>query len=368
MVDRDIELAATNAKATGLWGDGETLWVSDNGGRRVYAYAAADGARMADREFGGRVPAIVVGGRLAPWGLWSDGDAYYVVSWAGTRSDPTAYAYRDGARAPQADGRTLWVSEYQRNAKLYAYPRPTVSSNASLMLLRVSDADPEAAGHQMDLAMGSTMIGLTVTAAVGTTTRTYGVTVARAADGSADATLSSLSLSGIDIGTIEADTTSYGADVAHTVSSTVVTATPGDAGAVVDNAVSSSLVTATPNDASAAVVVADRGTTGRPRAAALAAGENTIEITVAVVPAAVRATRCLQRASRVAARFMRHEWRPGSRMPARTAPHRRCADAPTACGRPRPAAPRRPQWNGNVERANRSVRARAGATRATVRQ
>ena len=58
-----------------------------------------------------------------------------------------------------------------------------------------------------------------------------------------DASLSALSLSGVDIGTFDADTTAYSADVAATAESTTITATPNDSGAV---------VTVTPDDDSIA--------------------------------------------------------------------------------------------------------------------
>ena len=293
LADRDIALAAANRKPTGVWGDGETLWVLDAADRHAYAYRLADGTRAADREFALAQP--VGAARLSPWGLWSDGDVFHVVSWPvsadspGT-SDPTAYAYRDGARAPEADvgdlvnqrasglwsdGVTLWVSEHLGTAKLYAYALPALSSHAALVLLRLAeadlgafsaaatsyaatvphsttrvtltahgaagtavaytaaDADPAMAGHQADLAVGANAIDVVVTAADGTTTRTYTVTVTRAIAVSADATLAALSLSGIDLGAFAAATTDYSVDVDSTVGATTVTATANHAGATV---------------------------------------------------------------------------------------------------------------------------------------
>ena len=77
-----------------------------------------------------------------------------------------------------------------------------------------------------------------------------------------DATLSGLTLSGIDIGPFAPDTTGYAADVAHAVSGTTVTATPTDA------------------DAAVVIADADGSTPGTTRSATLAVGANTITATV----------------------------------------------------------------------------------------
>ena len=75
------------------------------------------------------------------------------------------------------------------------------------------------------LAVGSgNVIAVVVTAQDGQTTQTYSVTVTRA--GSADATLSALSLSGVTLSpTFASGTTAYTASVGHAVTETTVTAT-----------------------------------------------------------------------------------------------------------------------------------------------
>ena len=87
-------------------------------------------------------------------------------------------------------------------------------------------------GATVNLAEGANTITVTVTAGNGATTQTYTVTVTRAAL-SADATLSALSLSGIDIGTFSSAVTSYTASVGSGVATTTVTATASHASAVV---------------------------------------------------------------------------------------------------------------------------------------
>ena len=83
----------------------------------------------------------------------------------------------------------------------------------------------------VSLAEGSNVITVEVTAEDGETTRTYTVTVERSADKSTDATLSSLSLSGIDFGTFSSETLSYTADVPNDVRWTRVLPSVNDLGA-----------------------------------------------------------------------------------------------------------------------------------------
>ena len=90
----------------------------------------------------------------------------------------------------------------------------------------VADAD-----GVIPLAVGSNVITIEVTAEDGQATKTYTVTVTRAAPLSTDATLSGLALSGIDFGAFDSATTSYDVNVANGVDQTTVTATANDDGA-----------------------------------------------------------------------------------------------------------------------------------------
>ena len=90
----------------------------------------------------------------------------------------------------------------------------------------VADAD-----GTVSLAVGENIITIEVTAEDTTTTKTYTVTVTRAAPPSSDATLKSLSLSNVSIGTFHSVTTSYTAQAAYSVSQTTVTPTVNHSGA-----------------------------------------------------------------------------------------------------------------------------------------
>ena len=83
----------------------------------------------------------------------------------------------------------------------------------------------------IDLVPGRNVITVHVTAKDGVTTRIYTVVVSRAKlanDLSSNASLRSLSLRGVDIGTFDSGTSSYSAQVAHEVSETTVTVMRGD--------------------------------------------------------------------------------------------------------------------------------------------
>ena len=106
---------------------------------------------------------------------------------------------------------------------------PTVNDSGAKYVIKiggVTDAD-----RTVSLAVGENIITIEVTAEDGDTTKTYTVTVTRAAPPSSDATLKSLSLSNVSIGTFNSVTTSYTAQAAHSVSQTTVTATVNHSGA-----------------------------------------------------------------------------------------------------------------------------------------
>ena len=107
---------------------------------------------------------------------------------------------------------------------------PTVNDDDATYVIKLGGAaDTDGV---ISLAVGSNVITVEVTAENGITTKTYTVTVTRAAPPlSADATLSGLALSGIDIGTFDSATTEYSADVGNDVAQTTVTPTLNDDGA-----------------------------------------------------------------------------------------------------------------------------------------
>ena len=106
---------------------------------------------------------------------------------------------------------------------------PTVNDSGASYVIKLGGVeDPDG---EISLAVGSNVITVEVTAEDGSTTRTYTVTVTRVEPPSTDASLSGLTLSGIDFGTFASGTTSYTAQVANSVTQTMVTPTVNDSGA-----------------------------------------------------------------------------------------------------------------------------------------
>ena len=100
----------------------------------------------------------------------------------------------------------------------------TASDGSASVEVTPEDADDQTLGDQVALAVGETTVAIEVIAEDGETTRTYMVTVTRA--GSANASLSSLSLSGVTLKPVFASgVTVYTASVANSVTETMVTAT-----------------------------------------------------------------------------------------------------------------------------------------------
>ena len=285
-VELDIEaLDELNGEPTGLWGDGVTLWVTQNGpasAGAVFAYDTASGQRVPVREFG-LDPA-----NISPAGIWSDGTTVWVSDGALDRL--LAYGLRRGGRLPDrdialvesngdargiwSDGITMWVLDGRR-ARLFAYdlesgtllaervlvganrdPRGIWSDGVSIW---VSDGEarhvyayrlpllPEATGGDATTALerardedfaelaragntsprGIWSDGAVLYVADSGTDRVYTYNMPDAID----ARLGQLALSGISIGAFDPDRTGYTGRVGIGVTSTTVTAVAVQAGA-----------------------------------------------------------------------------------------------------------------------------------------
>ena len=71
--EREFELDERNRAPRGVWSDGVTIWVSDSGQERLFAYDLATGERLSDRD-------LVLAGRNAdPRGIWSDDTTMWVT-------------------------------------------------------------------------------------------------------------------------------------------------------------------------------------------------------------------------------------------------------------------------------------------------
>ena len=140
---RDITFSMENTRPLGIWSDGTTIWVANNGmdnsDDKIFAYTLSDGSRDADKD----IDSLNIAGNNVPVGLWSNGTTLWVVD----NADDILYAYtlsngtRDADRnidlddansSPLglwSDGTTIWVAD-DTNDKVYAYTLATGARNS----------------------------------------------------------------------------------------------------------------------------------------------------------------------------------------------------------------------------------------------
>ena len=245
--DLDLNLldGVGNDGPTDIWSNGYTMWVADYRDKKIYAYRLSDGVRQPGLDYNNLESA----GNVSPTGIWSNGKLMYVYD----NSKNTLYSYRSLAPFPSlaslslvsgtdaVDIGTFNAFDLEYSARLgRSISQVTVNySAASDVGVEVDppDADPNAPGHQVDLALttGSyeEATEITVTATQDGETTTYGVRVTRVdVDAiSNDATLSSLSLVDVNLGTFDSANLSYEAVVASSLAQTTVSLTTADPGA-----------------------------------------------------------------------------------------------------------------------------------------
>ena len=210
------EFSLSDWSATGDVSGGGSVTNSDTGlaANTIYRYdlvlRSEDGTAVIEKSLEVRTPAS---GATA---LSSDATPS-VMSLSGVELDPgfssSTYRYT-GSVASDVTQTTVAVTLSDSNA------------SSAIKLGGVEDADGAIA-----LSPGRNVITVHITAEDGVTTRIYTVAVTRAKTPdalSSDATLRSLSLSGIDFGTFGSDTTTYSSDVTNDVSLTTVTPVRND--------------------------------------------------------------------------------------------------------------------------------------------
>ncbi len=115
--EAEFELERRNRFSHGIWSDGELVWVADSGQDLLFAYRLATGERLEARDIG-------LGERNRdPRGIWSDGETLYVVDSVKdavflydveTGELGAEYALDKLNQSPRgiwSDGVTLWVSD-----------------------------------------------------------------------------------------------------------------------------------------------------------------------------------------------------------------------------------------------------------------
>ncbi len=320
--------AAGNRDVQGLWSDGETMWVADLSNGKLYAYrgwppvltsldlsgiqigpfdrfqadyvadldappaettvTATPGTRASLEVLPSDADPVAPGHQVDLSSL-QEGESLDVTLTVSSQSGLPSRTYTVEIRRPghRSDARLgelrlsgVNYGPFDRNLRLYRaavgaqVAVTTVSATplgtAASTQVEGTDADPDAPGHQVHLAVGVNRVTVKVTAQDGTTTHVYTVEVTRPRP-SRDARLLSLSLEGIDFGTFSSDTLEYATEDGLGLTTTTVTAeaAPGASFAVTppdaEAAVSGHQIALPPrNDLSGSVTVtAGDGTTTR---------------------------------------------------------------------------------------------------------
>ena len=136
LTSKEFDLHSDNGDPRGIWSDGDTIWVADWNDYKLYAYALADGTRQdgsggtTNKEFD------LHGDNDTPQGMWSNGSTIWVVNdgndnlyaygLTGTRRDVRDIDLDRDNHTPQgiwSDGDTIWVANFNLGGHdtLYAY-------------------------------------------------------------------------------------------------------------------------------------------------------------------------------------------------------------------------------------------------------
>ena len=252
--------AAGNDKPTGIWSNGTTMWVADPVDRKIYAYNLSDTnlvakSRVPDKEFNTLDP-----NNSTPVAIWSDG----ATMWVADSDDDKIYAYNlgntnlgDKIRVPDkdfdtlkaaenlnpygiwSDGETMWVADSDDD-KIYAYNLGNTNLGDKI---RVPDKDFDtlkAAGNLNPHGIWSDGETMWVVDGKYNYNNLYAYTLPQSsatlpAAASGDPGLSAMALSGVGLNPVFSSHNSiYTATVAHTVTSTTITATPSHSASTVN--------------------------------------------------------------------------------------------------------------------------------------
>ena len=242
--DLEFELDDANLAPRGLWSDGATIWISDSGKDKLFAHGIENGERLPDSDL------ALHDDNDDPRGIWSDGSTMWVLDGRDnglfgydleSGELLAEYALHDDNDDPHgiwSDGVSVWVSDHI-DKRLFAYRLPALEDDTSedaagaLELERVRDEEfTELPGASNNSPRGIWSDGDVMYVADASDGKVYTYNVPDAID----ARLSSLSLSGVDIGEFASDQPEYEGvvDDGVTVTTVEAAATQDDAVVVID--------------------------------------------------------------------------------------------------------------------------------------
>ena len=131
---QDFETLGTagNNAPEGIWSDGITMWVADGEDDKIYAYDMASKEHQSEKDFN----TLVGAGNDTPRGIWSNGTTMWVAAWfddkiysynllskqheSGNDFDVVAESGNPGAQGIWSNETTMWVADLNDD-KIYAY-------------------------------------------------------------------------------------------------------------------------------------------------------------------------------------------------------------------------------------------------------
>ena len=242
--DREFELDNTNRAPRGIWSDGSTVWVSDSGRNSLFAHDLESGARLPERDI-----ALAARNRAAR-GIWSADGTMWVLD--GRKDSLFAYDLASGALLAEyaledangdahglwSDETSVWVSDHGAK-RLFAYRLPAAPDAPAAEDAERQDLervrDEEFPNTVLSRASNNSPRGIWSDGDV--------MYVVDASDGKVytynmpdaiDARLSSLTLSGVEVGEFDPGRTEYEGVIAEGATETVVTVDTVQRGTDVD--------------------------------------------------------------------------------------------------------------------------------------
>ena len=225
--EREFELDEANRAPRGVWSDRTVIWVSDSGQEKLFAHNLESGERLPERDI-----ALADRNRDAR-GIWFADETMWVLD--GGKESLFAYDLESGEllaeyaldpanddpRGLFFDGVTFWVSDHGEK-RLFAY-RLKAGEDGEDALER--NRDEEFPGTVLSRASNNSPRGIwsdgdVMYVADGSDARVYTYNMPDAID----ARLGSLSLSGVDIGEFSTSQTEYTGTAADGITATTVTA------------------------------------------------------------------------------------------------------------------------------------------------
>ena len=231
--DREFELDEANRAPRGVLSDRTVLWVSDSGRNRLFAHDLASGERLPERDI-----ALAERNRAAR-GIWSDEETLWVLD--GGKDSLSAYDLGSGELLAEytldpanndphgiwSDGVTVWVSD-DGAKQLFAYRlparpgAPAVEDAEPQALERVREEDfTELSSASNNSPRGIWSDGDVMYVADESDDKVYTYNMPDAID----ARLASLTLSGVEIGEFDGERTEYEGVPGEGVTETTIKAT-----------------------------------------------------------------------------------------------------------------------------------------------